>query len=537
MLTIDSISKELGGRVVLRAVSFTVPPGQAAGVVGANGAGKSTLLRIIAGELAADSGRIQLPRGGPIGYLPQGYSGREGETVAEAFPGVFGGEGSSEELERLGHELALDPYNPALVAAYDRVLARLAAGPAEAAIEPLREALGLRDISREAHLGELSGGELTRLGLLSVAASQPPLLLLDEPTNHLDLAGIEWVQAFVRRFRGPAVVVSHDRALLDACAQQIVEVDGATGTAESFAGNYSAYAEEKARRAADQLERYRRQQREERHLKEVISAVESRSRSIENKSIDFYVRKRAKKVARRAVTLKARVERQLESAEHVTRPGRALQGFAGSFHVEEQGAALLVSVMNVALAAGGRRLVEGLSFDVRRGQTTVITGPNGAGKTTLLRAILGAHDVSEGRIAFSASATPGYLAQSEPASAVGQEAAMTPVELLRRKRPMTDGEASNVLHRFLLGHTQVRTPVRELSYGERRRLALALMVLGGANLLVLDEPTNHLDLPSQEAFETALAGYDGAVIAVTHDRYFIEQFADEVVDLGAFAAV
>jgi ATP-binding cassette subfamily F protein 3 len=391
VLTIDSISKELGGRVVLRAVSFTVPAAQTTGVVGANGAGKSTLLRIVAGELAADAGRIGSPRGGSIGYLPQGYSGRGHETVAEAFSGVFGVDDSSEELERLGHQLALRPHDAALVAAYDRVLARLAAGATDAAPGALRAELGLRDIRRETRVGQLSGGELTKLGLLSIAASQPAVLLLDEPTNHLDLAGIEWVQAFIRRFRGPAVVVSHDRALLDACAQEIVEIDGATGAAEAFAGNYSAYAEEKARREADQWERYKRQQREERHLTEVISAVESRSRSIENKTINFYVRKRAKKVARRAVTLKARIERQLESAEHAARPDRSLQGFAGSFHVAGQGAALLVSVMNVALEAGGRRLVEGLSFDVRRGQTTVIIGPNGGGKTTLLRAILGEH--------------------------------------------------------------------------------------------------------------------------------------------------
>jgi ATPase subunit of ABC transporter with duplicated ATPase domains len=338
------------------------------------------------------------------------------------------------------------------------------------------------------------------------------------------------VQAFIARFPGAVVVVSHDRALLDECATSILELDPHTGHAEMFAGGYTDYANEKARREAEAWEAFRRQQREERALKRTISAIESRSRNIENRTINFYVRKRAKKVARRATTLKARLERQLESAEHRDRPNKGAQGFHGGFQAAEAGATRLLTAIDVALEVEGRPLIAGLSFVLTRGERLVISGPNGCGKTTLLRAVLGERSVAVGSLAVSGSAQIGYLPQSEDLSP--EEQALTCVQLLRRAVPMPEADAYNFIHRFLFGHDQLTTPVGRLSYGERRRFSLARLVLGGTNLLLLDEPTNHLDLPSREAFEAAFASFEGAAIIVTHDRYFIDQFADEVLDLG-----
>ncbi|MEX0781538.1 MAG: ATP-binding cassette domain-containing protein [Dehalococcoidia bacterium] len=370
------------------------------------------------------------------------------------------------------------------------------------------------------------------MGLLSAFASSPDLLLLDEPTNHLDLGGMAWLEDQLDAFRGAAIVVSHDRVLLDNVVDRILELDPHTGAGEVFTGGYTEYALEKSRRHSEQWVAYERQQREERKLKKAISAIESRSRHIENRTIDFYFRKRAKKVARRAVMLKARLERQSESAEHVDRPEKLAQGFHGGFIASDRSASRLLSADRVGLEIAGRSLFENLTFDVRRGERLVLLAPNGAGKTTLLRAILGQHPVAAGEIFVTSSAKVGYLAQDDPShGSPDGEGAMTPVSLLRKSVPLSAVEVNDFLHRFLFGHDLLATPVARLSYGERRRLELARLVLSGANLLLLDEPTNHLDLPSREAFEAAFGSFDGAALVVTHDRRFIERFADRVVEL------
>lgn len=530
MLIAQEIEKELGGRRVLGRLSFTVAAGSPLGVVGPNGSGKTTLLRILAGGLAADAGRVSM-EGAVVGYLAQGYAGRETEHVSEAFPRAFAAELAGDRLSELAVAIATagPAQEPALSHEYDALVARMAAGSRPLDVDGARVALGLRDIVPGTPVGHLSGGELTKLGLLDLLASQPDLLLLDEPTNHLDLAGLEWVEDAVRRFHGICVVVSHDRVFLDRCVHQVLELD-INGKWEQFSGNYGALLAEKRRRDEDQRERYERQQREQAQLKQAIHKIETRARGIENRTIDFAKRKKALKIARRATTLKARISRQMESSDHVARPDKHMSGFYGEFAPPEAGASRLLTAEQVAIEIAGRPLLAGLTFQLQRRECVVITGPNGCGKTTLLRAILGQHPVSSGTLAVSGSASIGYLAQGDdPAAPHGGTA--NPVELLRRATPMTESAANNYLHQFFLGREQLRTPVGQLSYGERRRLALALLVRGGANLLLLDEPTNHVDLPSREAFESAFEGYEGASVVVTHDRRFIERFGDIVIEL------
>ncbi|MEO8541568.1 MAG: ABC-F family ATP-binding cassette domain-containing protein, partial [bacterium] len=529
MLSVASLGRELGGRTVLKDVSFNLERGELLGVVGPNGAGKTTLLRVLAGLDKPDSGRLTLAPRATLGYLAQGFAGRESETAAAAFPRAFASEDAGRELERMATAISSesDPARAdALSAEYDSLLHRLSAG-AEFDLGAARAALVLEHIRPGALLGQLSGGELTRLGLLDLVAAAPDLMLLDEPTNNLDVAGLAWLENALRGFRGAVVAVSHDRVFLDSCAKQILELRPRGGGSEVFAGNYSALLAEKERRLAEQHTAYERQQREEAQLKQAIHKIETRAKGIENSTIDFAKRKKALKIARRAVTLKARIERELDSVNHIDRPENKPRGFAGGleFATTAGGATRLVSVTNAALDIGGRRLFQGLDFSVNKGECVVIAGPNGRGKTTLIRALLGQHPVAEGEVSLSPSAAVGYLAQQDDPAVVAADARLTPVDLLRRTAPMTEAEATNFLHRFLLGHDQVRTPVASLSYGERRRLSLALIVRGGANLLILDEPTNHLDLESREAFEIALEGYDGAILAVSHDRRFTERFA------------
>ncbi|MGH2634114.1 MAG: ATP-binding cassette domain-containing protein, partial [Tepidiformaceae bacterium] len=338
LLSANNVTKELGGRIVLAGVSLNINRGEVLGIVGPNGSGKTTLLRLLAGDLPADGGSVESPVVARAGYLPQGWDGDRSSTVGARFPALFRPDDAGRALATVAEQLsqATDAAAiSALEAHYDALLAELSGASPGSGLEVLgvqaRAALGLRDIAPATPIAELSGGELTKLGLLSLAASNPPVLLLDEPTNHLDLRGIEWVQDFIARFPGPAAIVSHDRALLDACATHILEIDSNTHRAETFTGDYSAYATEKARREEEQWERFRRQQREERQLRRTISAIESRGRNIENRTIDFYFRKRAAKVARRAVTLKARLQRQADSTSHVARPEKSPQGFYGEF--------------------------------------------------------------------------------------------------------------------------------------------------------------------------------------------------------------
>jgi macrolide transport system ATP-binding/permease protein len=294
-----------------------------------------------------------------------------------------------------------------------------------------------------------------------------------------------------------------------------------------YTGNYTAYANEVARRAADQLERYERQERQRARLERSIHAAETRSRGIEQQTINFHYRKRALKVARRAVTLRARLQRQLQSAEHVERPGRPPQGLHAPAIAEgPRSASRLVEARSLAVAMGARTLIEGAAFVIRRGDRIVLIGRNGCGKTTLLKTILGEHQPAAGTLRVTPSARIGYLAQDD-LETLSDEAA-TPVEVIRKTVQVNEAEAFNLLHRFLFGHDRAFTPLAQLSYGERRRLSLARLILDGANLLLLDEPTNHLDLPSRESFEAALESFGGAWLAVTHDRYFAERLAEDI---------
>jgi macrolide transport system ATP-binding/permease protein len=535
MLVLQSIHKSLGGRTILRGVSSAANRGEPLGVVGPNGSGKTTLLRVAAGALQPDSGRVVLPPGVRVAFLPQGVSAAPGLAAGQLFPAAFPGQ-AEQLLSALAERLA-NERDPAEIARlsdeFDRRLAAVATAGEGFDVERARMDLGLRSVDARTPARQLSGGELAKLALLDVFARDAGLLLLDEPTNHLDLDGLAWLEERLEAFRGAVLVVSHDRVLLDNCVAAILELDPRTGSAEVFAGGYSDYAAEKARRDEELWARYRRQQREERRLRQVISGIESRSRGLENRTINFYFRKRAAKVARRAVTLKARLERQLDSAEHVQRPAKTAGGLEAPFRARSEGASRLLSAEGVSLELGGRRLLHDASFVLDRGERVALVGPNGSGKTTLLRAILGELPVAAGTLALSGSARVGYLPQEDPAGtdAPGPDASLMPVQVLRRVAPLAEADAFNFLHRFLFGHAQLSTPVARLSYGERRRLALAGLVLGGANLLLLDEPTNHLDLPAREAFEAAFASFEGGALVVTHDRHFLERFADRVLAL------
>jgi ATP-binding cassette subfamily F protein 3 len=527
MIKASNISKSFGAKPVLDRVSFVVNAGEVAGVVGPNGAGKTTLLRILAGADHADTGSVEIGHGLRVGYLRQGFA-HETRTAGEVFPGAFGDAGA--RIEALASSMASET-DAASRAAFERDYeAALAATSSASApsIDDAWRALALRTIAPGERIDALSGGEQTKLGLIEIVASRPDVLLLDEPTNNLDLPALGWLDSFLDAFRGAVLIVSHDRALLDHHASKIIEIDESNGRAETFTGGYEEYAAEKARRHAELWDRYRRQQERERRVRREIRDIKATAMRRETTSQNDFYRRKAKKIARRGVVLERRLERELDSDERIEKPVKNAYRVKADMAPAGRSGDRMLFAEGLSLSVAGRELLRDAALEIGWGERVVLIGANGSGKTTLLRALLGEQEIDGGSMRLSPSAKPGYLPQTQATASTNGG---TPVDAIRAAAGISETEARRFLHRFLFSGDGALTPIARLSYGERRRLALARLVLGGANLLLLDEPTNHLDIPSREAFEAALDAYEGAMLAVTHDRYFIERFAQRVMTI------
>ncbi len=530
MIKVSNLSKSFATRRVLDAVSFIINPGEVAGVVGPNGAGKTTLLRIIAAVDAPDGGSVEIGAGLRVGYLRQGFAHEAGRAAAEVFPQAFADTAAQDRLESIAARIARDPdaaQGHDLDGQYADAVASIEAAAQNIALPAIWRELSLRAIAPGERIETLSGGEQTKLGLIDLVAAHPDMLLLDEPTNNLDLPALAWLDAYLDAFPGAVLIVSHDRALLDDHASKIIEIDPASGRAETFAGDYESYAAEKARRRADLWDRYRRQQARERRVRREIRDIKQTALSREKVSQNDFYRRKAKKIARRGVVLERRLERELASGAKVDKPIRAPYRVKAEMAPAGRSGDRMLIAEGLVLRIEGRDLICNATIEIGWGERIVLIGANGSGKTTLLRALLDERTPDTGNVRFSPSAHTGYLPQNEQDA--DPISATTPVDVVRRASGVSETEARRFLHRFLFNADEALTPVARLSYGERRRLSLARLVLSGANLLLLDEPTNHLDIPSREAFEAALDAYDGALLAVTHDRYFIERFAQRVL--------
>lgn len=505
-------------------MTFSVEPGEKVGLVGPNGSGKSTLLRIVAGLESPDSGSVQIGPRDAIGYLPQQFEPDSGMTVHEAFLAARSDwTAAHDAFERATAALA-DPNadQEAAMDAYALALERFEAAGGweiEHRIEAIHDGLGLGAIPLDRPIAELSGGQKTRVSLGGLLLSAPTVLLLDEPTNYLDVPALRWLERFVVESRQSALIVSHDRRFLDETVTRILEIDPATHRVASYAGNYSAYLDQKEHERATLEARYRDQQEEIARVESEIRALKNKAQTTERGTIHFHYRKIAKGVARRAKVQERRLQRSLDGEERIERPDAAkrlyFQSLAGAAMDDRR---LAVAVSGLSCALGGRMILHDIDLTIRGGDRIALVGPNGSGKTTLLRALAGLVPV-DGDVRYGQGIVIGYLHQ----------------ELLRRPIPEREtlltamqgaggGEESAVravLDQFLFTGEEAHKPVRVLSYGERVRLELAKMVGSGANMLLLDEPTSHLDLPAVERLEAALATYRGPLVVVSHDRAFI----------------
>ncbi len=528
MLKVSNITQHYGSELILKDVSFVLNPGERVGLIGPNGCGKTTLLRIITGQLAPDAGGVQFtPPEVRVGFLEQGFAHRGAQTVAQFLQ--MGEEALAEaeaQVAALAETLFTREPEPRALEAYSEALARLealaTAAPAEHEATAVLAGLGLAHVSLDTPLGILSGGQKTRLGLARLLLHRPEIVLLDEPTNHLDIEALEWLEAWLRAYAGAALLVSHDRTFLDHTVTRILDLDPETHTLTEYVGNYSAYLETWERQREKQLAQWRDEQAEIRRIQGDIhrTAMQALSVELTTKPHDFTIRRYAKKVAQKAKSRERKLERYMESEERVEKPKLTWRMKLEFTEAPTSGREVLV-LENLAAGYGGIPLFRNVDAILGAGERVALIGPNGAGKTTLLKVIMGQLAPLEGRARLGTHVQVGYYAQEQETL----DPDSTPFEVIRAVAALSDTDVRSFLHYYLFSGDDVFIPVRALSYGERARLTLARMVAMGCNFLLLDEPINHLDIPSRTQFERAMTAFEGTVLAVVHDRYFIHAFA------------
>ncbi len=534
MLTVQQISKSFGIDTILNNVSFSLNPGERIGLVGPNGCGKSTLLRIITGQERADAGVVRrTPSNLRLGYLPQGFTPDPAGTLGSFLAHLEGDlPALSARLEQLSLALAENPNQPGLQAEFDEVLEQMALidenrgrGPAVLA------ALGLGQLPEDLPVSALSGGQKTRLSLAGVLLSNPQLLLLDEPTNHLDIQMLEWLEDWLLGFSAGALIVSHDRVFLDRVVTGIVEIDPHTHTARQYAGSYSDYLEEKLNERERQWQAYSDQQDEINRLRKAASGMRDRARfhpggktdpaNTDGFSIGFFSN-RGKEVVQKAKNIERRIEKMM-TEDRVDKPARKWEMKIDFGEVPASGRDVLV-LADLAVGYGDNVLLDDLNLTVRYGDRIALTGENGSGKTTLMRTITGQIEPLAGQVRLGSNVRFGYMAQEQE----NLDPHMNAFDIVQRSLAQPQTETRAFLSKFLFKGDDVFIPAGKLSYGERARLALACLVAEGCNFLLLDEPINHLDIPARTQFEQALQSYEGTVLAIVHDRYFIEGFAGQL---------
>ncbi|NCR72303.1 MAG: ABC-F family ATP-binding cassette domain-containing protein [Microcystis wesenbergii Mw_QC_S_20081001_S30D] len=513
MLRLERISKIYPTGEVLKDVTWEVKTGDRIGLVGVNGAGKSTQLKIIMGQVEPTAGEIIRPTSLHIGYLTQEFEVDPRRTVREEFWTVF------QEANQVHHQLIEIPQHmekadpeelDRLIHQLDRLQRQfegLDGYGLEARIEKILPEMGFTIDDGDRLVSSFSGGWQMRMSLGKILLQTPDILLLDEPTNHLDLETIEWLEKFLKDLTTPMVIVSHDREFLDRLCTKIVETE--RGVSTTYLGNYSSYLEQKYEQQSAQLSAYERQQKEL------------------EKQQAFVDRFRAS--ATRSTQAKSR-EKQLEKVEKIEAPIADVRTLKFQFPPAVRSGREVVTIKNLVHIYDDKILFLGANLEIERGDRVAFLGPNGAGKSTLLRLIVGLETPTEGSIEIGQhNVIPSYFEQNQ---AEALDLTKTVLDTIHDEVPdWKDVEVRSLLGRFLFSGETVLKKVESLSGGEKARLALAKMLLAPANLLILDEPTNHLDIPAKEMLESALKVYEGTVLIVSHDRYFISQVANKIVEI------
>ncbi|MFL5702375.1 MAG: ABC-F family ATP-binding cassette domain-containing protein [Ktedonobacteraceae bacterium] len=514
IVSVIQVGKSFGAERIFAGVSFQINENDRIGLVGPNGAGKSTLLNILAGREEPDEGNIAIARNTRVGYLAQVTDFQPENTLREEMLTVFTGiRAWEQELNELAHQLAIPGVQNELTQ-HEQLLQRYAdlqlrfehAGgyTYENRVDQVLDGLGFTREQQASPVMHLSGGQQTRAALGKLLLQEPDLLLLDEPTNHLDLAALEWLETYLTGWKGALVVVAHDRYFLDKIVSRTIEM--AFGRIEEYPGNYTTYLRLREERMERRMREYSAQQAQIAHTEEFIRRYKAGQRSREARGR----------------------QKLLDRLERVERPQDFPEMHFEFSSIVDSG---LVVISTQKLAAGyisatkeRTELVRVADLELLRGDRVGLLGPNGSGKTTLLRTIIGELPPVAGQVHPGHNVRIGYYSQSH----AGLNAERSILDEIRQVSTLSEEGARTFLGRFLFSGDDVFKPIGALSGGERSRIALAKLTLQGSNLLILDEPTNHLDLQSRQFLEEVLGEFEGTLLFVSHDRYFIDRLATKV---------
>ena len=513
ILSCQNISKAFVENQVLKNVSFHIEDHEKAAIVGINGAGKTTLLRIIVGEMTPDDGQVVLARDKTLGYLAQNSTVDTSHTIYEELLSV------KADLLRLEEKIRECENNMKhaegdaledLMKQYTSLTHAFETGGGylyRSELVGVLKGLGFTEDEFSKPVATLSGGQKTRVALGRLLLQNPDLIILDEPTNHLDMNSIAWLETYLLNYKGAVLIVSHDRYFLDRIAGKVIEIDQSKAT--TFMGNYSDYAVKKEQLRVAAWNAYMNQQREIKHQEEVIEKLKSFNRE---KSI-----KRAESR-----------EKMLDKIEVIEKPSEVRTDMKLTLTPRILSGNDVLTVEHLAKSFDSHKLFTDVNFEIKRGEHVAIIGDNGSGKTTLLKILNGLVPADQGTFRLGSNVEIGYYDQEHHVL----HSEKTLFEEISDDYPyLNNTQIRNVLAAFLFTGEDVFKRISDLSGGERGRVSLAKLVLSNANFLILDEPTNHLDIMSKEILEDALNGYEGTILYVSHDRYFINRTAHRILDL------
>ena len=525
VLSVTDITKSYGVTPILDKVSFHVEAGEKIGVIGVNGAGKTTLMNILAGKEKSDSGSVFISSDTTMGFLEQQDHFDDDSTLLEETQRIYKRFSRMEsELSELSQRITLaaeaagsDHGTPQAGQDYDSLLRRYGDLQERYSLEGgftyksemrgILNSMAFDESYYNKKIGTLSGGERTRLALACLLMEKPDILLLDEPTNHLDIGMLKWLEQFLKAYRGAILIVSHDRYFLDQIAGRIFEIEN--NKLRVYNGNYTAYAEKKRQIREADLRAYNKQQDEIRRQEDIIRRFKERG---------------TEHLAKRAASR----EKKLEAMDLIEKPDSSPGTLRIQFHQKYKSGNDIFIADDLAMSFRSVDLFSGVSFDIKRGERICIVGQNGIGNTTLLRILKGELDPTGGYLKRGVNLDIGYYDQRQerldPDNTVIDE-------IYDSFRLYKESEIRAFLGRFLFRGDSVFTKVGDLSGGEKARLALLKIMMSGSNVLLLDEPTNHLDIDSREVFEDALLSYPGTVIAVSHDRYFLNKISTRIFEM------
>ncbi|MBE5905341.1 MAG: ABC-F family ATP-binding cassette domain-containing protein [Lachnospiraceae bacterium] len=518
ILSCNHIEKAYGVDVILKDVSFFINDNEKAAIVGMNGAGKSTILKIIMGEISKDGGEVVFAKDKTVGYLAQheeaDLSCSIYEAVLEARSDLLSMEKRLRQMEEQMATISQEELSD-FMEQYHRLqdeFEEQGGYTFRGEITAVIRGLGFSDEEFGKTMQALSGGQKTRVGLARLLVSKPDLLLLDEPTNHLDIASIEWLEDFLKNYKGAVLIVSHDRYFLDRIVTKVIEIENRVS--KVYKGSYSDYSRKKEEARAVYIKHYLEQQAEIKHQEKVIQTF------------------RGFKTEAAIIKAKSR-EKALDRIERLDKPMELRQDMHLRLEPGIESGKDVLHAEDLSKSFGDKKLFSDVQLDIKKGERVAIIGANGTGKTTLLKILNGMLDSENGSFQYGTNVVPGYYDQEQ--QLLSEDKTLFD-EIGDEYTDMTNTRIRTVLGAFLFTEDDVFKRIRDLSGGERGRMSLAKLMLSKANFLMLDEPTNHLDIVSKEILESALNDYTGTVLFVSHDRYFINRTATRILELkdGAF---